>query len=307
MIPSYEQVGDWLEEISAGFPDVFLTSWTGASSWGGGPPGPGVPTGEMYIMGEYCHDLLGRYIVLYYGSFAALLAEEDEETWKDELFTTVAHEFTHHMEETAGLHALDDKDAEFLRQARRSMAARSERSAALVLHKEAAVPLERQPSCKEFPHLQTMALLTGGFLIDLWKGSVSASSRLTCQTGPEAGVPPGLAVVGHHAGHRLIVPHHDEQALGPGDGGIQHPPGHQHGGPVQGGQDHRPVLAALGLVYRDGEGGLQLPQHIRGVLHQLAVKVHQDDLLVHRADHPDVPVEHPHAGGGPPSSRQRMS
>ena len=30
----------------------------------------------------------------------------------------MAHEFTHHMEDTAGLHALDDKDAEFLRQAR---------------------------------------------------------------------------------------------------------------------------------------------------------------------------------------------
>ena len=54
-------------------------------------------------MGEYCHDMLGRYIVLYYGSFAALLPEEDEEGWKDELFATVAHEFTHHMEETAGL------------------------------------------------------------------------------------------------------------------------------------------------------------------------------------------------------------
>ena len=37
--------------------------------------------------------------------------------WKDEIFATVAHEFTHHMEETAGLHALDDADAEFLRQA----------------------------------------------------------------------------------------------------------------------------------------------------------------------------------------------
>ena len=68
--------------------------------------------------GEYCDDLLGQYINLYYGSFAALLPEEDEEGWKDELFATVAHEFTHHMEETAGLHALDDKDAEFLRQAR---------------------------------------------------------------------------------------------------------------------------------------------------------------------------------------------
>ena len=81
-------------------------------------PDPEFPPGEMYIMGEYCNDMLGRYIVLYYGSFAALLADEDEETWKDEIFATVAHEFTHHMEDFAGLHALDDKDAEFLRQAR---------------------------------------------------------------------------------------------------------------------------------------------------------------------------------------------
>ena len=43
--------------------------------------------------------------------------EEDEEGWKDEIFATVAHEFTHHLEETAGLHALDDKDLEFLREA----------------------------------------------------------------------------------------------------------------------------------------------------------------------------------------------
>ena len=62
--------------------------------------------------------MLGRYIVLYYGSFVHLLAEEDQEVWKDEIFATVAHEFTHHMEDTAGLHALDDKDAEFLRRAR---------------------------------------------------------------------------------------------------------------------------------------------------------------------------------------------
>ena len=68
-------------------------------------------------MGEYVHDMLGRYILLYYGSFAALLQEEDEAVWKDEMFATVAHEFTHHLEETAGLHALDDKDLEFLREA----------------------------------------------------------------------------------------------------------------------------------------------------------------------------------------------
>ena len=70
MVPSYETMGDWLEEISQKFPDAFFEELDGGIQL------------------------------------------------KDELFATVAHEFTHHMEDTAGLHALDDKDAEFLRQAR---------------------------------------------------------------------------------------------------------------------------------------------------------------------------------------------
>ena len=36
------------------------------------------PEGEMYILGEYCDDLLGRYINLYYGSFAALAEKEGD-------------------------------------------------------------------------------------------------------------------------------------------------------------------------------------------------------------------------------------
>ena len=80
MVPSYEQVGDWLEEISGDFPDVFFEELDGGIQLAEEAlPDPEFPPGEMYIMGEYCHDLLGRYIVLYYGSFAALLAEEDEE------------------------------------------------------------------------------------------------------------------------------------------------------------------------------------------------------------------------------------
>ena len=122
MVPTDEQMGDWLEEISQKFPDAFFEELDGGIQLEEQAlPDPEFPPGEMYIMGEYCHDMLGRYIVLYYGSFAALLADEDEETWKDEIFATVAHEFTHHMEDTAGLHALDDKDAEFLRQAREEL------------------------------------------------------------------------------------------------------------------------------------------------------------------------------------------
>ena len=118
MVPTYQQMGDWLEEIAQDFPEVFFEELDrGIQLEEDALPDPDFPPGEMYIMGEYVHDMLGRYILLYYGSFVALLAEEDEESWKDEIFATVAHEFTHHMEETAGLHALDDKDLGFLRQA----------------------------------------------------------------------------------------------------------------------------------------------------------------------------------------------
>ena len=118
MIPTYEQMGDLLEEIASQFPDVFFEGLDGGIQLEEQVlPDPDFPPGEMYIMGEYCHDLLGRYIVLYYGSFAALLEGEDESVWREEIFLTVAHEFTHHLEDTAMLHTLDDADAEFLREA----------------------------------------------------------------------------------------------------------------------------------------------------------------------------------------------
>ncbi len=118
MTPTYQQMGDWLEEIAGGVPDAFFQDLDGGIQLEEEAlSDPDFPPGEMYIMGEYIHDLLGRYILLYYGSFAALLSDEDEEVWKDEIFATVAHEFTHHLEETAGLHALDDKDLAFLREA----------------------------------------------------------------------------------------------------------------------------------------------------------------------------------------------
>lgn len=118
MIPSYQLMGDMLEEIAGQFPDAFFQELDGGIQLEEKAlKDPKFPKGEMYVMGQYHHNSLGRYIVLYYGSFVALMAGEDEETWRDQIFATVAHEFTHHMEETAMLHALDDKDEEFLEQA----------------------------------------------------------------------------------------------------------------------------------------------------------------------------------------------
>ena len=150
MIPSYEQVGDWLEEISAGFPDAFFDQLDGGIQLEEEAlPDPEFPLGEMYIMGEYCHDLLGRYIVLYYGSFAALLAEEDEETWKDESLPLWPTSLPTTWRRPPGSTLWTIRTRSSFAGPGRSMAARSEGSAGrpCLFHtkNEAAVPWGQQP------------------------------------------------------------------------------------------------------------------------------------------------------------------
>ena len=122
MILSIDQVNDILDEIAEGFPAVLFEELNGGVNLlEEAMPDPEFPEGEMYFLGEFCDDCLGRYINLFYGSFAALAGQEDwtEEDWRQELRQTLAHELTHHMESRAGTHALDDKDAEELAEFRR--------------------------------------------------------------------------------------------------------------------------------------------------------------------------------------------
>ena len=119
MILTIDQVNDALDEMAEGFPQVLFEELNGGVNLlEEALPDPQFPEGEMYILGEYCEDVLGRYINLYYGSFAALAEREnwDQDTWADELYTTLSHELTHHMESRGGLHALDARDAEELAQ-----------------------------------------------------------------------------------------------------------------------------------------------------------------------------------------------
>ena len=122
MLLTIDQVNDLLDGMAESFPEALFDGLNGGVNLlEEALPDPDFPPGEMYILGEYCHDLLGCYINLYYGSFAALAEKEDwdEDTWDDELYTTLSHELTHHMEDRGGLHALDDRDAEELQQYRR--------------------------------------------------------------------------------------------------------------------------------------------------------------------------------------------
>lgn len=117
MLLTIDQVNDFLDETADSFPEALFDGLNGGVNLlEEALPDPEFPEGEMYILGEYCDGLLGRYINLYYGSFAALAEQEDwdRQTWEDELRTTLSHELTHHMEARGGLHALDDRDAEEL-------------------------------------------------------------------------------------------------------------------------------------------------------------------------------------------------
>lgn len=114
MVLSFDRVGELLDGIAEQFPPALFGGLNGGINLlEDTVPDPEFPPGEMYILGEYCDDLLGRYINLYYGSFSALASQEgwDAETWEEELRATLSHELTHHMEARGGLHALDDRDA----------------------------------------------------------------------------------------------------------------------------------------------------------------------------------------------------
>lgn len=111
MILSIDEVNDILDEVYEEFPaPLFQNLNGGVLLLEDALPDP--EAGEdVYIMGEYCHDEMGRYINIYYGSFAALLYDEPRSVWVDELRTTLRHELTHHVEGLAGERSLEYKDS----------------------------------------------------------------------------------------------------------------------------------------------------------------------------------------------------
>ena len=112
-ILTFDQVGDLLDELAEEFPPEFYEDLNGGISLlPEAMPDPDYPEENLFIMGEYCNDQMGRYINLYYGSFLALAQQErwTREDWEDELYDTLAHEFTHHIEGLAGERGLEIRD-----------------------------------------------------------------------------------------------------------------------------------------------------------------------------------------------------
>ena len=66
---------------------------------------------DLYILGQYQYShSMGRYIIIYFGSFSALYGYGSREKLKKELRKTLRHEFTHHLEHLVGEKDLEVED-----------------------------------------------------------------------------------------------------------------------------------------------------------------------------------------------------
>ena len=114
MILTIDQCYDILDRLAEEYPEEIFSELNGGILLlEEALPDPEVGE-DVYIMGEYCWDEMGRYIYLYYGSFVALLSDEEESVWEEELRITLRHELTHHIEGMAGERSLEYKDSEQL-------------------------------------------------------------------------------------------------------------------------------------------------------------------------------------------------
>lgn len=74
------------------------------------------PARPMYVLGEYhVHPVMGRGILLYYGSFCRVYPYmNDEGEARREIDRVLKHELTHHLENQAGSRELEIADAQYL-------------------------------------------------------------------------------------------------------------------------------------------------------------------------------------------------
>lgn len=78
------------------------------------------PSAPLYIMGQYTNNrMMGKYISIYYGSFARTYSYLSDDALREQLRQTIVHEFRHHLEALSGKRELELEDARQLADYRR--------------------------------------------------------------------------------------------------------------------------------------------------------------------------------------------
>lgn len=108
-----DEMQGMLEAVAASLPEAFFRDLNGGILLLEEKKiAPEAIENDLYILGQYVrHPLMGNYIVIYYGSFAAIYGDYTTEEMQKELKNTLLHEFTHHLEHLAGEKGLEIEDA----------------------------------------------------------------------------------------------------------------------------------------------------------------------------------------------------
>ncbi len=109
---SMEIFREWMDEILAEIPEEYFRDLNGGVLLLEEQKFHSKSIGDdLYVMGEYRRERgLGRYIVIFYGSFDALYGQLPEVRLKKRLRSTILHEFRHHVEFLAGEKDLEIED-----------------------------------------------------------------------------------------------------------------------------------------------------------------------------------------------------
>ncbi len=106
---SIDRFQEILEDLAEELPVEFYDELNGGILVDPGHPlHPADEHGDLYIMGEYRVDpAMGKYIVMFYGSFRRVMGDADEAEWIEEMRDVLRHEFRHHIEGRAGVRDLE--------------------------------------------------------------------------------------------------------------------------------------------------------------------------------------------------------
>lgn len=108
---TFEEAGLLLDQVAESLPQDFFRDLTGGIILSPEVKfSPHDQGGDLYLLGTYSRNTMGRYINIYYGSFVKVYGTNNPEKFAEELRATLLHEFTHHLESLAGEHGLEDDD-----------------------------------------------------------------------------------------------------------------------------------------------------------------------------------------------------
>ena len=106
---SFEEAGRILDEAVEALPEGIFDDLNGGVNLL--PEARRDEDGRL-LLGLYHHDAMGRYVEIFYGSFAESFPEATDAELAEELRKTLRHELTHHVENKAGDRTLEKWDEE---------------------------------------------------------------------------------------------------------------------------------------------------------------------------------------------------